>query len=253
MKMEGFVEANVKNNVGWLTFGHPAQNSMPLSLLDAVRFKIRELDHNEDVKVIVMQSEGDKAFCAGANINELASLKNSLDATRFFMGFADLMTTIKRCPKPVIAKVHGRVVGGGIGLISACDYVLASQKATIRLSELSIAIGPFVIGPFVERRLGISGFTSLALNPFEWKTAEWAKQNGLFYEVFGFQSQLDDYTEYYAEKLANLDGDALHEVKRMLWSSHPHIESGLEERAALSGRLVLEESAQKAIAQFINK
>lgn len=249
----GEIKVDISNKVATITFSHPAGNSMPSRLLGSLETVIGELGSDSKVSVVVLQSLGGEIFCAGANINELAALKNEIDATDFFMGFAHVMAAIKNCPKPVVAKVDGRTVGGGLGIISACDYILASKQATLKLSELSIGIGPFVISDFVERKIGVAGLSQLTLNPFEWHTAQWAKEKGLYFEVFESNEQLDDYTVYFTEKLAALGTDSLKEVKTMLWSSHNDIESRLFTNAQKSGKLVLGKYAQEKISSFINK
>ena len=187
--------------MGTIEFFTPAQNSLPTTILKQLVVAINELSEDSYVKLILIKSEGERAFCAGASFTELGQIKNETDGHSFFMGFANVINAIRTCNKMVLGRVHGKAVGGGVGLAAACDYALATKNASIRLSELAVGIGPFVIGPAVERKTGFSAFSQLSLNATEWQTANWAKEKGLFHEVFETTIQLDEYIAYFTEIL----------------------------------------------------
>jgi methylglutaconyl-CoA hydratase len=250
--MEGYVKSSQNNGLGIVEFFHPAHNSMPSHLLVELKSAIEKLDADTEVKLILLKSSGEKSFCAGASFTELASIDNFVDSKKFFLGFANVINTIRKCSKIVIGRIHGKAVGGGVGLASACDYAMASQYASVRLSELAVGIGPFVIGPAVERKIGLSAFSQMALNPEEWQTAQWAKQKGLFTESFDTITQLDEYIAHFTNKLLTYNPDALSSLKRIFWKGTEHWDDLLDERATISGNLLLSDFSKNAIHSFLN-
>lgn len=236
-----------------LEFGHPASNSLNSELLSRICQELESLGANPEVAAILIQSEGDRAFCAGASFDELLEVATPEQSASFFSGFARLINTMRTCPRPIIGRVHGKAVGGGVGLIAACDYVLASEAASIRLSELSIGIAPLVIAPAVERKAGAAGLASMALAPTEWKSAYWAQENGLFSKVFESRSELDNEAEFYASQLASYSREALSLMKRALWEGTDHWDRLLPERAAMTGKLALSQTTQDTLRKFKDK
>jgi len=251
--MEGTVDVKLTNGIATITFTHPAQNSLPGHLLARLEEAIVAAGKDQAVKLIVLQSGGDRTFCAGASFDELAAIRDLETGKRFFMGFANVINAMRKCPKLIVGRVQGKCVGGGIGLAAATDYCMATKYASIRLSEVAVGIGPFVVGPAVERKMGISAMSQLAMNPAEWQTAEWAKQKGLFAEVFESIEQLDAYIAHYTGKLASYNPEALAGLKRIFWEGTEHWDKLLEERAGLSGSLVLSDFTRNAIAAFKQK
>ncbi|MCB9285223.1 MAG: enoyl-CoA hydratase/isomerase family protein [Lewinellaceae bacterium] len=251
--MEGTVETITRDGIATITFSHPAQNSMPGAQLARLVAAIEQAGRDENVKVIVLQSGGDRTFCAGASFDELVAIQDFETGKRFFMGFANVINAMRKCPKLIVGRVQGKCVGGGIGLASATDYCMATKYASIRLSELAVGIGPFVVGPAVERKVGLSAMSQLAMNPAEWQTAEWAKQKGLFTEVFDSIEQLDAYIAHFTQTLASYNPEAMAELKRIFWAGAEHWDALLEERAGVSGRLVLSDFTKNAIAAFKQK
>jgi len=249
---EAYVTQVVKNRIATIEFFHPAHNSLPSDLLQRLSEEITLAGKNDQVHFIILRSGGNRTFCAGASFNELAAIQDQKSGKKFFSGFAKVINAIRNCEKIVIGRIQGKAVGGGVGLAAACDYPLASKFASIRLSELAIGIGPFVIGPVVERKVGLAAFSQLALNPSEWQTAGWAKDRGLFFESFDSNEQLDDYIKYYSDKLLNYSPLALAEMKKILWEGTNHWDELLDNRAALSGRLILSHHARKAINSFLS-
>jgi methylglutaconyl-CoA hydratase len=249
---EGHVLTSIKNHIASIEFFHPAQNSLPSHLLRDLVTQIDDLASNNDVYLIVLRSAGDRTFCAGASFTELASIADFDTGKQFFMGFANVINAIRRSPKIVIGRVHGKAVGGGVGLASACDYCMSTKFASIRLSELAVGIGPFVIGPAVERKIGFSAFSQMALNASEWQTAEWAKQKGLFTESFESIEQLDAYIEHFSAELVTKNPEALSLLKRVFWSGTEHWDALLSERAEMSGKLILSDFSKNAIQRFLN-
>ncbi|MDY0780390.1 enoyl-CoA hydratase/isomerase family protein [Tenacibaculum sp. IB213877] len=246
----GSLYTQFENNIATIEFGHPASNSFPSELLDRLAKEFDKLSVNDAVSVIVLKSEGERAFCAGASFDELVAIDNLEDGKAFFSGFANVINAMRRCSKLIIGRVQGKIVGGGVGLAAACDYVLATEAASIKLSELTIGIGPFVIAPAVERKVGVSGLAELTLDATSWKNAYWAKEKGLYARVFENITELDKEVEILAEKLASYNPEALHEMKKALWLGTEHWEKLLIERAETSGKLVLSEFTKNALEKF---
>ena len=249
---QGHVLSTYTNHITTITFYHPAQNSLPGYLLAELADKISVAGADSDTILIVLKSEGEKTFCAGASFTELASIEDFPTGKKFFMGFAGVINAIRKCPKIVIGRVHGKAVGGGVGLAAACDYCLASKYASVRLSELAVGIGPFVIGPAVERKVGLSAFSQMALNATEWQTADWAKQKGLFTESFESVQQLDAYIEHFTADLIKKSPEALMMLKKVFWEGTDHWDELLEKRAEMSGQLILSDFAKNAITSFLS-
>ena len=246
----GSLITTIENRIATLEFGHPASNSFPRELLDRVTFTLNSLSDNPDVSVIVMRSEGVGAFCAGASFDELLAVSNLEDGTKFFSGFAHLINAMRSCKKLIVGRVHGKAVGGGVGIASACDYVFATNNASIKLSELAIGIGPFVIEPAVSRKIGKTALAEMTLAAHEWKSADWAKEKGLYANIFENTENLDSALENFCAKLASYNPEALIEMKKVLWEGTDHWETLLLERAAITGKLVLSEYSKKALTQF---
>ncbi len=249
-RKNGSLSTKIDQKIATVEFGHPASNSFPSELLERLTKEFYALSKNEAVAVIILKSEGNGAFCAGASFDELIAIRNLDEGARFFAGFANVINAMRTCTKLIIGRVHGKAVGGGVGLAAACDYVLATDNAAIKLSELTIGIGPFVIAPAVERKMGLSGFSELALNATAWKNAYWAKEKGLFAGVFESVTELDTEVASLSEKLASYNPDALIEMKKILWKDTSNWKTLLEERAAISGQLVLSLFTKNALAKF---
>lgn len=246
--MTAFVKQEIKNNVGYLTFFHPAGNSFPSAQLNELVKTIQDLDANENATIIVLQSEG-STFCAGASFEELMQIDNLSDGKHFFSGFANVINAMRNCSKLIVGKVQGKAVGGGVGIIAACDYAIATTKADIKLSELTIGIGPFVIEPAVSRKIGHTAMGELTLAGNEWKSATWAFEKGLFAKLVQ-PEDLDSALEKFASQLATYNPDALAEMKQVLWQNTSHWSTLLYERAEISGKLVLSNFTKKALEGF---
>ena len=201
-KQNGSLFTTMRNNIATITFGHPASNSFPSELLERLTHELISVGNNSSVAIIILKSQGDKAFCAGASFDELVAISNLKEGKQFFLGFANVINAMRTCGKLIIGAIQGKTVGGGVGLAAACDYVMATNNAAIKLSEFTIGIGPFVIEPAVKRKIGVSGVAELTLDATNWKTAYWAKEKGLFAKVFETIKELDDALETLAEKLA---------------------------------------------------
>lgn len=249
---QGYIISSFKNHVATIEFFHPAQNSLPGHLLAELVTQINNAGADENVLLIVLKSGGDRSFCAGASFTELANIQDFTTGKNFFMGFANVINAIRKCPKIVVGRVHGKAVGGGVGLAAACDYCMSTKFASIRLSELAVGIGPFVIGPVVERKIGLSAFSQMAINANEWQTAEWGKQRGLFTESFETVDQLDAYIEHFTTDLVKKNPSALTMLKQVFWEGSDHWDELLEQRAEISGKLILSDFAKEAIKGFLN-
>ncbi|MFV8324528.1 enoyl-CoA hydratase/isomerase family protein [Flavobacterium sp. ZS1P14] len=246
----GSLIATIENKIATLEFGHPASNSFPRELLDRLTKELNDLSINPAVSVIIIKSEGTSAFCAGASFDELLAVSNQEEGTKFFSGFAFLINAMRSCSKLIVGRIHGKAVGGGVGIASACDYTLATKNASIKLSELAIGIGPFVIEPVVSRKIGKTAMAEMTLMAHEWKTADWAKEKGLYADLFETIADLDSAVADFSYKLSNYNPEALAEMKKVLWDGTQDWETLLLERAAISGRLVLSDFTKKALSQF---
>ncbi len=248
--MEAFVKSEIKNGIGVITFFHPQSNSMPGTQLNNLAAEVEKLGKDNHVKVIVLQSEGEKAFCAGASFDELIAIKDLDTGLKFFSGFAAVINAMRKAPKFVIARVQGKAVGGGVGIASAADYTFATKEASIKLSELAVGIGPFVVGPAVERKVGTSAFCQLTINATEWQTAQWAKEKGLYAELFETAAEMDKSIDALATKLASSNPEAMAMLKKVMWEGTENWDKLLIERAGMSGKLVLSEFTINAINKF---
>lgn len=246
----GSLYTSINGKIATIEFGHPASNSFVAELLDRLAKEFQKLSNNNTVTVIILKSEGEKAFCAGASFDELRAVSNIEEGKIFFSGFANVINAMRTCKKVIIGRVQGKTVGGGVGLASACDYVFASENASIKLSELAIGIAPLVIAPAVERKIGVAALSELSLSPTEWKNAYWAKEKGLFSKVFDNIRDLDHELELFAEKLSSYNPEGLEDWKKVLWKGTDDWDTLLIERAALSGKLALSEFTRNALAKF---
>jgi methylglutaconyl-CoA hydratase len=247
---EGYVQHEIDHGIATIEFFHPASNSLPGAILSDLARTINDIGLDSRVRVIILRSSGEKAFCAGASFDELIAISNEAEGKRFFSGFANVINAMRKCHKFIICRVHGRAVGGGVGLVAATDYAIATEEASVKLSELAVGIGPFVVGPAVERKVGLSCFSQLAIDATEWRSAEWAKKHGLFSELHSSNEEMDDAISKLAQRLAQSSPDAMAELKRIFWHGTENWDSLLAERASISGRLVLSEFTRNAINKF---
>ena len=249
-RKNGSLYTSISNKIATIEFGHPASNSFVLELLERLASEFQKLGNNDAVNCILLRSEGERAFCAGASFDELVAVSTLAEGKTFFSGFAKVINAMRVCTKPIVGRIQGKAVGGGVGLAAACDYVYATEAASIKLSEISIGIAPLVIAPAVERKVGKSGLAELALNPTEWKNAYWAKEKGLFTKVFDSFSEMDKALEFHLQKLATYNPAGLQALKKALWEGTEHWETLLLERAELSGRLALSKATKAALEKF---
>lgn len=246
----GSLYIQIQNNIATIEFGHPASNSFPSELLARLTTAFNELSSNEEVLVIILKSEKEATFCAGASFNELTSISNFEEGKQFFLGFANVINAMRNSSKLIIGRIQGKAVGGGVGLAAACDYCLATESASIKLSEFTIGIGPFVIAPAVERKMGLAAMSELTIDATSWKNAYWAKEKGLYAKVFQTVKELDFEVENLANKLSSYNSEALSEMKKVLWRETSDWEMLLNDRAEISGKLVLSDFTKKALQKF---
>jgi methylglutaconyl-CoA hydratase len=248
--INGYVDVETHKGIATIEFFHPQSNSLPRELLKGLANEIHATGIDPDTKVIVLKAGGEKAFCAGASFDELTRIENEKKGYDFFSGFADVINAIRKCPVLVIGRIHGKCVGGGVGLAAAVDYAIAHESADIKLSELAIGIGPFVIGPAVERKIGVSAFSQLAIDAGMWRNSEWARRKGLFAEVHTTIENLDEAVSRLSNQLAHHSPEAMSQLKKVFWKGTEHWDDLLCERAEISGRLVLSDHTKEAIAKF---
>lgn len=245
-----YVKSDINNQIATIEFFHPAHNSLPGDILAQLANTIKEMGQNEEVLVIVLKSGGDRTFCAGASFKELINIQDEETGKKFFSGFANVINAMRKCPKFIIGRVQGKVVGGGVGLASAMDYCMATKYASIKLSELNIGIGPFVVGPAVERKLGVSGMSQIAIDANSFYDAEWARQKGLYTQVFETTEALDEAVQAFAENLCAYNPEAVKHMKQMFWRGTEDWDSLLMGRAKISGKLVLSEFTKEKLKRF---
>lgn len=248
--MEAYVKQHIENGIGYIEFFHPAHNSLPSDILAKLAQTITAAGENDDIKVIVLKSGGDRTFCAGASFTELISINDADTGKVFFSGFANVINAMRKCPKFIIGRVQGKTVGGGVGLASATDYCMATKFASIKLSELNVGIGPFVVGPAVERKLGLSAMSQIAIDANTFYSADWAKNKGLYTQVFDDAEGLDAGVKAFAENLSKYNPEAMREMKKMFWSGTDHWDQLLAERAVISGTLVLSDFTKETLKRF---
>jgi len=251
--MEAFVRSEIKNGIGTITFFHPQSNSMPGIQLSNLAVEIEKLGKDNTAKVIVLKSEVDKAFCAGASFDELIAIKDLQTGIKFFSGFANVINAMRKAPKFILARVQGKAVGGGVGIASSADYTFAVEQASVKLSELAVGIGPFVVGPAVERKIGNAAFNQLTINATEWQSAKWAKEKGLYSDLFSTVEDMDTGISALAQRLAESNPEAMALLKKVMWKGTEHWDELLIERAGMSGKLVLSDFTINAINKFKQK
>ena len=245
-----YVNIKTENGIATIEFFHPAHNSLPGDLLAQLAKTITEAGENDQIKVIVLKSGGDRTFCAGASFTELISINDAETGKVFFSGFANVINAMRKCPKFIIGHIQGKTVGGGVGVASATDYCMASKFAAIKLSELNVGIGPFVVGPVVERKLGLSGMSQIAIDANTFYSAEWAQQKGLYNQVYESVEEMDNAVQIFAENLCKYNPEAMAEMKKVFWSGTEDWDQLLAERAVISGRLVLSDFTKETLKRF---
>ncbi len=248
--MEPYVTSHIEHGINTIEFFHPQSNSLPGKILEELAKEIHFAGTHDDTKVIILKSGGEKTFCSGASFDELVAIKTEEEGLKFFSGFANVINAMRKCPKFIIGRIQGRCVGGGVGLAASVDYAIAVDKAEVKLSELAVGIGPFVVGPAVERKIGTGPFSALSIDATMWRNAEWAKRKGLFAEVHETIEMVDEAVYRLANTLAHSSPEAMGEMKRIFWKGTEDWDQLLKERAAISGRLVLSEFTRTAIAKF---
>ena len=247
---EAYVVSSTNDNITTIEFFHPQSNSLPGKILNQLADEIKLADSNKESAVIILKSAGEKAFCAGASFDELLQINSTEEGLNFFSGFSKVINAIRVSSKFVIARIQGKCVGGGVGLAAAADYSIALDTADIKLSELAVGIGPFVVGPAVERKMGTSAFSSLSIDATSWRNAQWAFNNGLFAELHTSIEKVDEAVLKLAKTLSQSNPEAMMELKRVFWKGTEHWDTLLSERAAISGRLILSDFSRKAIEKF---
>ena len=250
----GHVNVNIdKSGVATIDFGHPLSNSLPGKVLKKLADSITQLSSNKDAKVIILKSSGDKTFCAGASFDELINIDDTESGEVFFSGFANVINACRTCDKLIIGRVQGKAVGGGVGIAAAVDYCFATKKAAIKLSELAVGIGPFVVGPAIERKIGLSAMSQLAINATEWRSASWANKKGLYADLYEDIEEMDTAIDILSKKLANSNPEAMRKLKEVFWEGTDHWDIILKDRAEISGTLVLSDFTKNAINSFKKK
>jgi len=253
MMTEAYVKHTIKDGVSIIEFFHPQSNSLPSHILGELAETIRMAGKDPQSSVILLKSGGERAFCAGASFDELIAIDNEENGKIFFNGFAKVINAMRKCPKFIIGRVQGKTVGGGVGVASSCDYCFATSNASIKLSELSVGIGPFVVGPAVERKIGKAAFSELAIAAADWRSSTWAKNKGLYAEVSDSTEEMDGEIDSFISKIKSFNPEAMAEMKKVFWQGTEHWDTLLLERAQVSGTLVLSDFTRNAINIFKKK
>lgn len=246
---DGTVTVSIADGVGTVEFAHPKGNSLPAQLLNLLAREITAVGENPDARVIVLRSAGTGAFCAGASFDEFTALADAAAGKEFFLGFSRVIMAMVRAPKFVLTRVHGKAAGGAIGVIAASDYSIAVRDAAVKLSELQVGIGPFVVGVAIERKLGLAPFQALGVHA-DWHDAAWCERHGLYSMVCDDVAALDAAVAAHAKRLAASNPEAMREMKRIYWEGSERWEAAMDERAAMSGRMVLSDFTRKALEKF---
>ncbi len=250
---QGEINLVITQGLASIEFSHPLSNSLPGKLLAKLAETIVDCGQNDEVMLILLRSAGERAFCAGASFDELVAIEDMETGLKFFSGFANVINAMRKCPKLIIGRVHGKAVGGAVGLAASVDYCFATANASVKLSELAVGIGPFVVGPAVERKMGLGGMSDLAINATEWRDAEWAREKGLYYQVSENVEEMDMAIDRLVQKLLSSNPEAMRELKNIFWRGTENWDDLLRERASISGRLVLSDFTKNAINSFKNK
>jgi methylglutaconyl-CoA hydratase len=252
MSENGYVNVEISNSIAKIEFYHPQSNSLPSNILSKLADTVTQVSNDQSVNVIILMSAGRKAFCAGASFDELISIEDFPTGKMFFMGFANVINAMRKSPKIIIVSVQGKAVGGGVGLISAADYCFATKDCSVKLSELALGIGPFVVGPAVERKIGKSAFAQMSID-YDWYDADWAFSKGLYNFIYDDIDLMHDAVENLALKLSNSSPEAMAELKKVIWEGTENWDELLPQRAEISGRLVLSDFTKKFIQDFKSK
>lgn len=247
---DAYVKSHLEHGINSIEFYHPQSNSLPGKILGELAREIHFAGTHDDTRVFILKSAGEKTFCSGASFDELLAINTEEDGRSFFTGFANVINALRKCPKLIIGRIQGKCVGGGVGLAAAVDYAIATDKADVKLSELAVGIGPFVVGPAVERKIGTAAFSALSIDASMWRNAEWARKKGLFAEMHESIENMDEAVYRLANSLAHANPEAMAEMKKIFWRGTEHWDELLKERAAISGRLVLSDFTRKAIEKF---
>jgi methylglutaconyl-CoA hydratase len=251
--IDAYVKTEVHKGIALIEFFHPQSNSLPGAVLKELTSAIQHAGTDPNILVVILRSGGEKAFCAGASFDELVTIKNEKEGQAFFSGFANVINAMRKCPKFIIVRVQGKCVGGGVGIAAAADYAIAVEGADIKLSELAIGIGPFVIGPAVERKMGVSSYSQLSIDAGSWRNADWARRKGLYAELHQTVEAMDESIEKLANTLSHSSPEAMNEMKKVFWKGTEHWDELLIERTKISGRLVLSEFTKQAIERTKTK
>lgn len=247
---EAYVKSHIEHGINTIEFFHPQSNSLPGKILEELAKEIHFAGTHDDTKVIILKSAGEKTFCSGASFDELITIKSEAEGLKFFSGFANVINAMRKCPKFIIGRIQGKCVGGGVGIAAAVDYAIATDKAELKLSELAVGIGPFVVGPAVERKIGTAAFSALAIDATMWRNADWGKRKGMFAEVHENIENMDESIARLSNTLSHSSPAAMAEMKKIFWKGTEHWDELLKERAAISGRLVLSDFTKRAIEKF---
>ncbi|MFT3703567.1 MAG: enoyl-CoA hydratase/isomerase family protein [Agriterribacter sp.] len=247
---EGYVNVEHKHGLTVIEFFHPKSNALPAAILNDLAQEIHSAGADTDTKVLLLRSGGDGAFCAGASFSELTAINTVEEGKNFFSGFAHVINAMRKCPKLIVARVHGKCVGGGVGIAAAADYTIALEAADVKLSELSIGIGPFVVGPVIEKRIGFAAFSQLAIDATTWRPAEWARKKGLFAELHSDMENMDESIARLTNELLHSNPEAMAEMKKIFWKGTSDWDTLLAERAAISGKLVISSFTKAALEKL---
>lgn len=250
MSIKAYVATQIQNSIATIEFFHPEQNSLPSDILAQLAHTITEVGNNNEVKVIMLKSGGDRTFCAGASFQELIAINDAATGKVFFSGFANVINAMRKCPKFIIGRIQGKTVGGGVGIAASTDYCMATKFAAIKLSELNVGIGPFVVSPAIERKMGVSAMSQIAIDANSFYEASWAKEKGLFANVYESIEEMDEAVQKFAEHLCTYNPEAMLEMKKVFWRGTEDWDNLLAERAAISGRLVLSDFTKEKLEKF---
>jgi methylglutaconyl-CoA hydratase len=248
------LEVSAGDGVVTVTLDRPdVRNALSAGLITELTRCMREIAGREDVRAVILTGEGD-SFCAGADIGymrQTASFsyeENLEDAGRL----AALFESIAECPKPVVARIKGAAIGGGVGLVAAADVSVAEEGTIFAFSEVRLGISPATIAPFVLRKIGHSHARSLFLTG-ERFGAERAREIGLVHEVAP-EGELDEVVQKKIGQITSGGPESLASTKRLLGEladADPQEVTGIT--ASRIAELRTGEEGQEGLTAFLEK
>jgi methylglutaconyl-CoA hydratase len=245
----------ITDRIGQVTLNRPdVRNAFNEQSIAELALAFDELGRNELVRAIVLAANG-PAFCAGADLNWMKKMagysdsENRADAMRL----ADMLRTIYVCPKPVVAKVQGDCYAGGMGLVAACDVVVAVDTANFCLSEVKLGLIPATISPYVIKAMGEQAARRYFITAERFDANE-ARRIGFVHETVPAE-ELDTQVAAIVQALANNSPNAVREAKQLVREivGQSVTEALLEDTANRIAGIRASLEGREGVASFLEK